>query len=127
MSNKTVELEYAFDSTSKTIFSLLSTPFGLSTWFADRVDAVGDNSLLFFWGKYSETADIVDTDRQSYIRYQWEKDRGSDRYFELKISKSEITQFVALQVKAIVEATEEDTELLWNNAVKKLKLSHGIR
>lgn len=126
MENKRIELEYVLNSTQKNLFYSISMPAGLSSWFADRVDRVGD-SLNFFWRNHSEIADIIATDDSTFVRYQWEKDRGSERFFEIRIIQSEITKGVTIHIITVVDMEEDDSELLWNNAISKLKLVQGMR
>lgn len=126
MENKRIELEYVLNSTQKTLFHSISMPSGLSSWFADRVDRVGD-SLNFFWRNHSEVADVIDTDHSTFVRYQWDKDRGTERFFEIRIIQSEITKGLAIHITTVVESEEDDTQLLWDNAISKLKLVQGIR
>ena len=50
-----IELEYIFSSSVKVLFSRLSTPAGLSEWFADDVFQKG-NQFIFIWNGSEQPA-----------------------------------------------------------------------
>ena len=53
-----IELEYIFSSSVKVLFSRLSTPAGLSEWFADDVFQKG-NQFIFIWNGSEQPATLV--------------------------------------------------------------------
>lgn len=125
--NTKTKLEYVLNCSHKSLFTYISLPSGFTTWFADRVDRVGD-SLNFFWGNDSEIADVLGTDNSTYIRYQWERDRGTERYFEFKIEVSDIAQVVSLIITSVIDESDlSDNEQLWDNSIENLKRTLGIR
>ena len=54
-----IELEYIFSSSVKVLFSRLSTPAGLSEWFADDVFQKG-NQFIFIWNGSEQPATLVE-------------------------------------------------------------------
>ncbi len=127
MDNYKLSLEYVLNCSPKSLYTLVSLPSGLTTWFADRVDRVGD-SLNIFWGKSSEIADVISTDGATYIRYQWERDRGTERYFELSIHVSDIAKVVSLTITILgSEEDIDDAPQLWDNSIENLKRNLGIK
>ena len=56
MSKKTFfSVEYDFQASPQLLFQYLSTPSGLSEWFADNVNSRGEN-FVFIWDDTEEKA-----------------------------------------------------------------------
>jgi uncharacterized protein YndB with AHSA1/START domain len=62
------ELEYTLNCSPKVLFSRLSTPEGLSEWFADDVTVEGD-MFTFHWAKTELRARA--TSRKQIVRFEW--------------------------------------------------------
>ncbi len=100
---------------------MISTPSGLSEWFADNVNVKGEH-FTFFWDGTEEVAILQKKLKDSYVRFQWDYDEGEDYYFEFKIKVDPITQDVALIVTDFVEDGDADsTNQLWQTQVDDLK------
>ena len=54
-----IELEYIFSSSVKVLYSRLSTPAGLSEWFADDVSQKGEK-FTFMWDKSEHPATLLE-------------------------------------------------------------------
>jgi uncharacterized protein YndB with AHSA1/START domain len=124
---KKITLEYTLNSSAKVLFPRLSTPGGLSEWFADNVNITG-NKFCFFWGKTEQRAEITQKKDNKYIRFRWEDSEDTDsQWFEFRISTDELTGESAL---IITDFTEEDdresTVELWNSQIAKLKHVIGL-
>ena len=69
-----IELEYIFSSSVKVLFSRLSTPAGLSEWFADDVFQKG-NQFIFIWNGSEQPATLVELKSNAVVRlnliYMW--------------------------------------------------------
>lgn len=116
-------LEYDLRCTPVSIFRAISTASGLRDWFADNVD-VFDTKYIFFWNKIPQTAHVVHSKENSFIRYRWEDD--PNYYFEFRIIHQEITGDISLTITDFVPEDEyQDTVNLWNLQVQKLKSSIG--
>ncbi len=72
-----VELEYLLKTSPKILYTMISTPSGLSEWFADNVN-VRDNTMKFFWEGSEETAKVLSKVKDQFIRFQWDYDDGQD-------------------------------------------------
>lgn len=119
-----IELEYIFSSSVKVLFSRLSTPAGLSEWFADDVSQKGDR-FVFIWNGVKSPATLVDMKPNSCIRFRWE-DADEDEYFEFNIRVEPLTGDVAL----IITDFEDDDEAadaieLWNKQIDMLHRNLG--
>jgi uncharacterized protein YndB with AHSA1/START domain len=117
-----VELEYLLKTSPKILYTMISTPSGLSEWFADNVN-VRDNTMTFFWEGSEETAKVLSKVKDQFIRFQWDYDEGQDVYFELRITIDAITREVALIVTDFPEAGDDEDSVsgLWESQVDDLR------
>ena len=119
-----VELEYIINTSPNILFTCLSTPSGLSEWFANDVN-IKDDTFTFFWDRSEESANLMKSKKDS-IRFQWEDDEGEDYYFEMAIKIDDLTKDVALLITDFAEDDEVDeTTLMWNNSIDKLRQAIG--
>ena len=121
-----LELEYIINTSPTILFNCLSTPSGLSEWFADDVN-IKDDRYTFFWDGSEETAILKTIRKGDSIKFQWEDDEGDDCYFEMTIKIDDLTKDVALIITDFAEGDEEQEEarLLWDNNIVKLKQAIG--
>lgn len=121
------QIEYVFQNISFTVlWNSISSPVGLSDWFADKVDVDG-RIYTFTWGDHSQQAELILLHSGSFVRLHWLDDENEKTYFELRISVDELTSAVALVVTDFAEPDEKhDAILLWNKQVDDLKRSAGI-
>jgi uncharacterized protein YndB with AHSA1/START domain len=120
------EIEYIINTSPTILFNCLSTPSGLSEWFADDVN-IKDDRYTFFWDGSEETAILKTIRKGDSIKFQWEDDEEDDCYFEMTIKIDDLTKDVALIITDFAEGQEEQEEakLLWDNNVVKLKQAIG--
>ena len=126
MDKSKFEIEYIINTSPTILFNCLSTPSGLSEWFADDVN-IKDDRYTFFWDGSEETAILKTIRKGDSIKFQWEDDEGDDCYFEMTIKIDDLTKDVALIITDFAEGDEEQEEakLLWDNNVVKLKQAIG--
>ena len=119
------QIEFPIRSSLRILFNQISTPSGLSEWFADNVNIRGKN-YTFFWDGDEQEAELISKKNNQWIKFKWE-DEPSDTYFELKIIIDEITQDISLIVTDFAEddEDEEEAKLLWNKQIEKLRQSIG--
>ncbi|MCZ4408424.1 START-like domain-containing protein [Cryomorphaceae bacterium 1068] len=117
-----VELEYLLKTSPKILYTMISTPSGLSEWFADNVN-IRDNVMTFFWDGSEEKAKVLSKVKDQFIRFQWEYDEGEDVYFELRIKIDAITREVALIVTDFPDAGDDEDSVsgLWESQVDDLR------
>tara|TARA_Y100000768_G_scaffold327551_1_gene265247 strand:+ start:52 stop:444 length:393 start_codon:yes stop_codon:yes gene_type:complete len=116
-------IEIAFQSSPQLLFQYLSTPSGLSEWFADDVNSRGE-IFTFFWDDGEETAKLLLKKNNEKVKFQWINDEnGSDNeFFEFKIEVDEITKDVSLIITDFSDDDElEESKMLWENSVATLK------
>ncbi|TSA33349.1 MAG: hypothetical protein D4R64_14460 [Porphyromonadaceae bacterium] len=114
------ELEYVINASPKVLFSRLSTPGGLSEWFADDVNIEG-SVLTFIWDKSTQKAELLCQKENRLVRYKWLDDPDPKAYFEFRISQDPLTSEVSLAITDFAEENEiEDAKGLWDKQISQL-------
>ena len=100
MKKEKFHIEYIFDKVSRrSLWNHLTTPPGLSAWFADDV-IINGNIYVFKWNK---------------------------AYFEFQIHSHELTGSTSLQITDFAEQDEKKDSIdLWDTQVEELKRTLGI-
>ena len=116
------EMEFPIKVSQKLLFQYISTPSGLSEWFADNVNSRGE-IFIFIWDDSEESAKLIRKINNEKIQFQWLDDEETDYYFDLRIQFDEITKDVSLIVTDYAEDQEEveESKLLWTNQISDLK------
>ena len=116
------EMEFPIKVSQKLLFQYISTPSGLSEWFADNVNSRGE-IFIFIWDDSEESAKLIRKTNNEKIQFQWLDDEETDYYFELRIQFDEITKDVSLIVTDFAEDEDEveESKLLWTNQISDLK------
>ena len=126
MKKEKIQLEYIIKASSKSLYTSISTPEGLSEWFADEVHVEQGSSVFeFVWDGDAQKANMVMQKAPNFIRFQWE-DEDDTEYFEFRIVIDSLTQDMVFVITDFVEPDEkDDAEQLWNLQVETLKKSLG--
>ena len=120
------ELEFVIQSSPQLLFQYLSTPSGLSEWFADNVNSRGE-LFNFMWDGSEEEAKLLKKKSDEFIRFAWDESED-DSYFEMRIIVDEITSDVSLFITDFAEEDEvEEAKMLWENQVSSLKQVLGSK
>ena len=127
MKKEKFHIEYIFDKVSqRSLWNHLTTPPGLSAWFADDV-IINDSLYTFKWDKTEERALVVSMKPETSIRYRWEDEEDESVYFEFIIHSIELTGGTALEITDFSEpADKSDSISLWDTQVEELKRTLGI-
>jgi len=128
MKKEKINIEYVLDKVSHmSLWNQLTTPLGLSAWFADSV-SVKNNEYTFKWDKnYIQKARAVLVIPNIKIRYQWEEETDTTAYFEFAIHTMELTKTTALQITDFVEPDDKTSSIeLWDAQIDTLKRTLGI-
>lgn len=121
------EIEFPINSSPQLLFQYISSPSGLSEWFADNVNSRGE-IYTFIWEDSEEKAKLTNKKSDEKVRFRWIDEEGneSENYFELKIVRDEITKDVILVVTDFADENEvEDQKLLWESQIHDLKTILG--
>lgn len=122
---KQYQLEYVVKASPKLLYNFLSSPSGLSEWFADDVNYRGDR-YTFFWEGNGEEAIILSKKANHHIRFKWEASEGDESYFEFRIEIDDLTEDVSLIIVDFAENDEiEEAKMLWDSQIQSLLSSMG--
>ncbi|MBK8601080.1 MAG: SRPBCC domain-containing protein [Flavobacterium sp.] len=117
------ELEFPINSSPQLLYQYISTPSGLSEWFADNVNSRGEY-FTFIWDDSEENARLSSKKTGEKIKFRWIDDnkKDTDYFFELRILEDEITKDVSLMVIDFAYDDElDEAKLLWENQISDLK------
>lgn len=116
-------IEFDFHASPQLLFQYLSTPSGLSEWFADNVNSRGED-FTFIWDDSEEYAKLLQKKTNEKVRYRWitDEDNQDDYHFEFKIQVDEITKDVSLIISDFADEDElDESKMLWENLIASLK------
>ena len=127
MKKEKFHIEYIFDKVSRrSLWNHLTTPPGLSAWFADDV-TINDNMYVFKWNRDEQEAEVLSVKPEISIRYRWADEEEDNAYFEFLIHTVELTGATALEKTDFAEPDEKkDSINLWDSQVEELKRTLGI-
>ena len=117
------EMEFVIQASPALLYTYISTPSGLSEWFADNVNSRGE-LFTFIWDGSEEQAKLLSKKGGERIKFRWLSDDedGSTCYFEIRIQVDEITKDVSLMITDFAEDDEvEEGKMLWTNQISSLK------
>jgi len=114
------EMEFPIKVSQKLLFQYISTPSGLSEWFADNVNSRG-KVFSFFWDGSEEKAELISSKNNAFVKFKW-LENEDDSFFEIKITVDEITKDVSLIVTDFADEDEvEESKMLWDSQISDLK------
>lgn len=121
------ELEFPIQASPSLLFQYISTPSGMSEWFADNINSRGE-IFTFIWGESEEDAKLLTKKSGERIKMRWLDDEDTSYYFEMRIQVDEITKDVSLMITDFAEEDEiEESKMLWENMVSDLKQILGSK
>ena len=121
------ELEFLLKTSPKVLDNMISTPSGLSEWFAEDVN-IKNEVYTFIWDGSEEEARLVNKKVNSRIKFQWIEDEEDDldTFFELRYEIDPMTKMVVLTVTDFAEPDEvEESQRFWENQIGELKRTLG--
>ncbi|MBU2997334.1 SRPBCC domain-containing protein [Cellulophaga baltica] len=114
------EIEFVIQSSPQLLYNYISTPSGLSEWFADNVNSRGEK-FFFIWDESEEEAKLLKRKSEEFVKFTW-VDEEDDSFFEMRIIVDEITSDVSLFITDFAEEDEiDEAKMLWTNQVSSLK------
>ena len=117
------EMEFVIQASPALLYTYISTPSGLSEWFADNVNSRGE-LFTFIWDGSEEQAKLLSKKSGERIKFRWlvDDEEGASCYFEIRIQVDEITKDVSLMITDFAEEDEiEEGKMLWVNQISSLK------
>jgi uncharacterized protein YndB with AHSA1/START domain len=117
-------LEYTLNSSPEFLYTYLSTPSGLTTWFADDVNIDGD-IFTFIWEGSEEKAKLVSKRTNKYVKFQW-LEKPENEYFSFEIDQDDLTGDEALIITDFEYEDEiKGTTMIYDVSVEKLRGTIG--
>ena len=106
------EMEFVIQSSPSLLYNYLSTPSGLSEWYADNVNSRGE-LFTFIWEGSEEQAKLLSKKSDERVKFRWMEDVEDENnyYFELRIQVDEITKDVSLMITDFAEDEDEVEEI----------------
>jgi hypothetical protein len=105
------------------LYQYISTPSGLSEWFADNVNSRGE-FFTFIWNDSEEKARLASKKTGEKVKFKWVDDKNKDTeyFFEIHILVDELTKDVSLLVVDFADKDEiGEASQLWENQISDLK------
>ncbi|MFZ6052417.1 START-like domain-containing protein [Halocola ammonii] len=127
MDKEKYTLEFLINASSKIIYNCLTSPSGLSEWFADDVN-IRNDIYTFKWDGSEEDARLLNKKRDEFARYIWlaDEEEGNDVFFEMRIKIDDLTGELALIITDFAEEDElEEAKMLWESQIDSLKQALG--
>ena len=116
------ELEFPIQASPQLLYQYISTPSGLSEWFADNVNSRGE-LFTFIWDDSEEQAKMLTKKNGERVKFKWLESDDDQSYFEIRIQVDGITKDVSLMVTDFAEDDEvEETKMLWDNQISAAQL-----
>ena len=114
------ELEYVMRTSAGILYEFLTSPSGLSEWFADDVN-IHEGVFTFIWEGSEQKARLLGFKEEKFVRLQW-LDKPDGTYFEFRIERDELTGDVSLIVTDFADegADLKTSKLLWDSQINKL-------
>ena len=115
------EMEFPIHVSPSLLYQYISTPSGMSEWYADNVNSRGQ-LFTFIWQGSEEQAKLLGKKSGERIKFRWVDDEDTDYFFELKIQVDDITKDVSLMITDFAYEDEvEEGKMLWENMISNLK------
>lgn len=115
------EMEFPIQASPSLLYQYISTPSGLSEWYADNVNSRGE-FFTFIWNESEEKAKLLSKKNGERVKFRWLEDEDSTYFFEIRIQVDEITKDVSIMITDFAEEDEIDEgKMLWENMISDLK------
>ncbi|UJH91848.1 START-like domain-containing protein [Antarcticibacterium sp. 1MA-6-2] len=115
------EMEFPIQASPSLLYQYISTPSGLSEWYADNVNSRGE-LFTFIWDGSEEKAKLLSKKNGERIKFRWLADEETTYFFEIRIQVDEITKDVSVMVTDFAEEDEvNEGKMLWENMISDLK------
>ena len=114
-------MDFHVETTPKLLFTLISTPEGLTRWFATTMQK-GEDVFVFQWPGYDQEVKMVQVKENEYVIFKWLDDYHKDLDLEMRIESEPNTSGVTLVINDVAELGDVDiSKRLWESQVGKLQ------
>jgi uncharacterized protein YndB with AHSA1/START domain len=119
------KIEISIHASPSLLYSYISTPEGLSEWFAEMVNPLINQRFEFTWDGSKQIANVLKLVPNKMVKFQWVKG-PPDEFFEIEIIKDEMTNDVALVITDFSDSNEkEENIMVWESQVHVLREKIG--
>jgi len=122
---KKFTLEFPIKSSIKILYEFISTPEGLSEWFAEEI-TVNNGIMTFKWYDSEIRGKLLTKKDNEFVRFQWlDAHDHPAQYLEIKINIEPVTGDMGLVITDFcLEEEIEDQKELWemsfNNLMRRI-------
>lgn len=122
--------EYELRASPKMLFQYLSTPAGLSDWFAEEVNIDDQKQFNFIWDREDHLAKISAQRLNKSIKFEFvsklaQEEQGA-AYIEFRLEHNELTDSTFLKIIDYSEMdNDEDLTELWDGLLENLREKVG--
>ncbi len=119
-------MEFHLETTPKLLFTLISTPEGLTRWFAPTIKT-GDDTLVFQWPSNEQMVRVMHAKESEYVIFQWLEDYHKGYDLQMRIETESDASGVTLVISDFAEVGDVDfSKRIWESLVGKLqKIFHN--
>jgi uncharacterized protein YndB with AHSA1/START domain len=119
------KLEISIHASPSLLYNYISTPEGLSEWFAETVNPLKNQRYEFTWDGTKQIANVLKLVPNKLVKYQW-AEGSPDEYFEIEIIKDEMTNDVALVITDFTDSHDKSENIMvWESQVHVLRENIG--
>lgn len=120
-----IKIEFLFRASPSILYNFMTSPDYLIRWYCDTADIEND-VFTFSWEGYAEKATLIDDIEEERLRFRWEDTEIEEEFWELKFSKSEVTNETILEIIDFCdEGEEEDQRMIWESQIEQLRIVTG--
>jgi uncharacterized protein YndB with AHSA1/START domain len=119
--------EFEINASVKMLFPYLSTPSGLSEWFAEKVKVINAEERIYdiVWDNTSHPAKLTALQHNKHVKFVFlpenEADKEDPSYLEFKLAHNDMTETTFLKVidYSLID-NEADLKELWISLIQTL-------
>lgn len=119
--------EFEINASVKMLFPYLSTPAGLSEWFAEKVKVINAEERIYdiVWDGISHPAKLTALQHNKHVKFVFlpenETDKNDPSFLEFKLAHNDMTETSFLKIIDYSPIDNEaDLKELWNGLIHSL-------
>ncbi|MCS7018780.1 MAG: START-like domain-containing protein [Cytophagales bacterium] len=119
--------EFEINASVKMLFPYISTPAGLSEWFAEKVKVLNAEERIYdiVWDGISHPAKLTALQHNKHVKFVFlpenEADKGDPSFLEFKLTHNDMTDTSFLKIIDYSPLdNEDDLKELWNGLIHSL-------
>ena len=119
------KIEIGIHASPALLYNYISTPEGLSEWFAEEVNPLKNQRFEFTWDGTKQIANVLKLVPNKLVKFQW-TEGSPEEYFEIEIIKDEMTNDVALVITDFTDSHDKrENMMVWESQVHVLRENIG--